>query len=46
MTGEWPHPSEILDSEGQQLTVPDSPPLRVSEYGNNEKAARILGLTI
>ncbi|KAF2998390.1 hypothetical protein G7054_g13757 [Neopestalotiopsis clavispora] len=46
MTGEWPHPTEILDSEGQQLIMPDSPPLRPTEYGNNEKAARILGLTI
>ncbi|KAK9420272.1 putative Nucleophile aminohydrolase [Seiridium unicorne] len=46
MTGEWPHPTEYLDSEGQQPQVPDSPPTRASEYGNSEKAKRILGLAI
>lgn len=46
MSGEWPHPTEYLDTEGQQPTAPDSPPTRASEYGNNEKAARILGLTL
>ncbi|KAH6648854.1 nucleophile aminohydrolase [Truncatella angustata] len=46
MAGEWAHPTEYLDSEGQQLSIPDSPPTRASEYGNNEKAARILGLAL
>jgi glutamine amidotransferase len=46
MTGEWPHPTEFLDTEGQQPRTPDSPPSRASEFGNNDKAARVLGLAL
>lgn len=46
MTGEWPHPTEYLDFEAQHPPVPDSPPIRAIEYGNNDKAARILGLVL
>lgn len=45
MTGELSHPAEHRDAESQ----PESPvtsPARGSEYGNSEKAARILGLTL
>ncbi|KAI0123017.1 nucleophile aminohydrolase [Xylariales sp. AK1849] len=45
MTGEWSHPAEYVDSESQSPT-PESPPQRTSEYGNNDKAARILGLAL
>ncbi|KAH8664003.1 nucleophile aminohydrolase [Xylariales sp. PMI_506] len=43
--GEWSHPAEYIDNE-QTPQAPDSPPTRASEYGNNDKAARILGLSL
>ncbi|ORY71800.1 nucleophile aminohydrolase [Pseudomassariella vexata] len=48
MTGEFSHPAEYLDTE-HQPPIPDSPvmsPTRASEYCNNEKAARVLGLAL
>jgi glutamine amidotransferase len=43
--GEWSHPAELVEPG---LTQPDSPLLSPSrsEYGNSEKAARILGLAL
>ncbi|KAI1847199.1 hypothetical protein JX265_011874 [Neoarthrinium moseri] len=46
VAGEWAHPTEYLNADGQQPQAPDSPPMRATEYGNNDKAARILGLAL
>lgn len=48
LAGEFPHPAEHVDAEGQPQT-PDSPvlsPTRASQYVDNEKAARVLGLAL
>lgn len=46
--GEWSHPAEYLDSDlpPQPAESPVLSPTRTGEYGNNEKAARILGLAL
>ncbi|KAK8038061.1 Dug3p [Apiospora phragmitis] len=46
--GEWSHPAEYIDSDfpPQPLESPDLTPTRSAEYGNPEKAARILGLAL
>ncbi|KAK6856127.1 Dug3p [Apiospora arundinis] len=46
--GEWSHPAEYIDSDipPQPSESPDLAPSRTGEYGNSEKAARILGLAL
>lgn len=46
--GEWSHPAEYIDSDlpPQPAESPVLGPNRSGEYGNNEKAARVLGLAL
>ncbi|KAK8066451.1 hypothetical protein PG997_013198 [Apiospora hydei] len=46
--GEWSHPAEYIDSDipPQPSESPELTPTRAAEYGNPEKAARILGLAL
>jgi glutamine amidotransferase len=46
MMGELSHPAENLDSENTQPDSPVMGPSRLAEYGNSEKAGRILGLEL